>query len=85
MLFGRRVPQRLMSVPIQSSSTGDFHAGVPQAMFEFRGNSSVPSLNAFVYSPSVDGNCFLVNLEASNEEPALDVIVNWEKAAFGIK
>ncbi len=53
------VPQRLTSVTVQSSSDGNFHAGVPQAMFEFRGNSSVPSANIFVYSPSADGQRFL--------------------------
>ena len=79
------VPQRLMSVPVQSSSDRGFQAGVPQAMFEFRGNSSVPSANRFVYSPSADGQRFLVNLDASDEEPALNVIVNWEKAALGGK
>ena len=79
------VPQRLMSVPVQSSSDRDFHVGVPQAMFEFLGNSSVPSANLFVYSPSADGQRFLVNVDASIEEPALNVIVNWEKAALGIK
>jgi len=54
-------------------------------MFEFRGNSSVPSANLFVYSPSADGQRFLVNLDASEEEPALNVIVNREKAALGSK
>jgi hypothetical protein len=61
------------------------YAALPQAMFEFRGNSSVPSANLFVYSPSADGQRFLVNLDASEEEPALNVIVNWEKAALGSK
>jgi uncharacterized membrane protein YphA (DoxX/SURF4 family) len=61
------------------------YAALPQAMFEFRGNSSVPSANLFVYSPSADGQRFLVNLDASEEEPALNVIVNWEKAAGGTK
>jgi Tol biopolymer transport system component len=77
------VPQRLMTVPVQLSPKGDFHAGAPQALFEFRGNGSVPILNAFVYAPSADGQRFLVNLEAANEEPVLNVVVNWEKAALG--
>jgi hypothetical protein len=45
----------------------------------------VPSFNAFLYSPGADGQRFLVNVEAGDAEPALNVITNWEKAALGRK
>jgi len=41
--------------------------------------------NWFLYSPSADGQRFLVNVQAGDAEPTLNVINNWEKAALGNK
>jgi eukaryotic-like serine/threonine-protein kinase len=80
-----RAGQRLIAVPVQGGVSDDFHLGTPQALFEFLSYPTVPSNNVFLYTPSADGQRFLVNLEAGNEGPSLNVIVNWEKAAFGSK
>jgi Tol biopolymer transport system component len=76
---------RLMAVPVQSGPRGDFQAGDPQALFQFRSLGILPSANAFLYSPGADGQRFLVNVEAGDAEPALNVITNWEKAALASK
>jgi hypothetical protein len=38
-----------------------------------------------LYSPSADGQRFLVNAQAGDAAPTLNVISNWEKAALGSK
>jgi hypothetical protein len=43
---------------------------------------SVPTQNNILYSPSADGQRFLVNLQADDAEPTLNVISNWETAAL---
>lgn len=75
----------LMAVQVQSGPGGDFHASPPQALFEFRAAGSVPQANCFLYSPSADGQRFLVDVQAGDDEPTLNVISNWEKAALGDK
>jgi hypothetical protein len=74
-----------MAVPVQSGPRGDFQAGDPQPLFEFRASGQVPTNNVFLYSPSADGQRFLVNVQPGGEEPMLNVISNWEKAALGSK
>jgi Tol biopolymer transport system component len=76
---------RLMAVPVQSGSRGDFEPGAPQPLFEFRAVGTSPTNNFFLYSPSADGQRFLVNVQAGDAEPTLNVINNWEKAALGSK
>jgi len=73
---------RLMAVPVQSGPGGDFQAGVPQALFEFRGLVTVTTTNGFIYSPSADGQRFLVAVQSGDAQPTLNVITNWEKAAL---
>jgi serine/threonine protein kinase/Tol biopolymer transport system component len=77
--------QRLMTVPVQSGAHGDFAVGTPKALFEFRALGTVSEANVFLYSPSADGQRFLATVQASDEEPTLNVITNWEKAALGGK
>jgi hypothetical protein len=43
----------------------------------------VPQGNSFLYSPSADGQRFLVEVQAPGAEPTVNVISNWEKAALG--
>ena len=76
---------RLMAVPVQSGSRGDLQAQDPKVLFEFRSVINTPQMNAFLYSPSADGERFLVNVLAGDTEPTLNVINNWEKAALGSK
>jgi hypothetical protein len=77
--------KRLMAVPAKSGPRGDFQAGAPQPLFAFRALGTVPSANVFLYSPSADGQRFLVTVQAGDAEPTLNVISNWEKAALGNK
>jgi len=77
--------QRLMTVPVQSGPRGDFEVGAPKALFEVRVVGTVPEANVFLYSPSPDGQRFLATVQASDEEPTLNVITTWEKAALGGK
>ena len=72
-----------MAAPVQSGLGGDFRAGAAQALFEFLSNGTTPVGNVFLYSPSADGQRFLVNLPVGDAEPTLNVISNWEKAALG--
>jgi hypothetical protein len=74
-----------MAVAVQPGAHGDFQAGVPQALFEFRGIGIVAEGNSFLYSPSADGQRFLVQVQPAGVEPTVNVITNWEKAALGTK
>lgn len=74
---------RLMAVPVQSGPRGDFQAGDPRVLFEFRSVMYTPQMNAFLYSPSADGQRFLVNVHAGGAEPTVNVITNWEKSRPG--
>ena len=76
---------RLMAVPVQPGPHGDFQAGDPKALFEFREIGTVPTANAFLCAPSADGQRFLVNAQAGDAQPTLNVIRNWEKATLGSK
>jgi eukaryotic-like serine/threonine-protein kinase len=75
----------LMAVAVQSGPRGDFRAGAPQALFEFRAITQAPPGNGFLYSPSADGQRFLVRVQPGDAEPTLNVITNWEKAALGTR
>jgi hypothetical protein len=63
------------AVPIDS--TGQFHAGQPQARFQFR--SGAPTLDGSqVYALMKDGKRFLVNARpAQTSVAALTVVINW--------
>ena len=65
---------KIMSVTI---GTGTNPAGPPKALFEFRSSLIVPLGNIFVYSPSPDGQRFLVDAFATDVQPTLEVISNW--------
>ena len=74
-----------MAFPVQSGTHADFQAGRPQALFEFHATNVTETGNVFLYSPSPDGQRFLVNVQAGNAQPTLNVITNWEKLAPGNK
>lgn len=66
---------KLMAVSIGSGANP---VGTPKPLFELSGAGFVPQLNAFVYSPSADGQRFLINVYATDAEPTLDVLLNWQ-------
>jgi serine/threonine protein kinase/Tol biopolymer transport system component len=73
---------RLMAVAVQSGPRGEFQTGTPRALFEFRTVGISPPFTSQRYSPSADGQRFLVQAQPSNPELMLSVITNWEKAAL---
>ena len=73
--------RRLMAVPVQLGPDANFQAGVPQPLFEFHAISATETVNHFLYSPTADGQRFLVNVQAG-DAATLNVITNWEKAAL---
>jgi len=81
-----RVPiKRVMSVSVQSAKGGEFQAGTPQALFDFRAIGVIPTGNSFLYSPSADGQRFLVFALPGDAMPTVNILTNWEKAALGSK
>jgi dipeptidyl aminopeptidase/acylaminoacyl peptidase len=82
-VVGLENPRRIMAVPVRSISPSQFESGVPKPFLDFRTSTRTPVNNEFVYSPSPDGQRFLVNVYATNVEPTLNVITNWQKAALG--
>jgi len=71
----------LMSVAVTPGSTLDI--GTPKPLFEVRANGYAPSNGTYFYSVSNDGQRFLVNVVDSDEEPALNIIVNWQESLKG--
>jgi Tol biopolymer transport system component len=81
-----RIPvKRLMSVSVQTGKGGDFQAGVPHALFDFRAIGIIITGNSFLYTPSADGQRFLVRVLPTDAVPTVNVITNWEKAALGAR
>ena len=76
-----RLQYRLIAVPIRLGSGAVFETGAPEPLFAFRGLGMVPQANAFAYSVAAGGQRFLVRTQVNTDEPTLNVIVNWEKAA----
>jgi Tol biopolymer transport system component len=72
---GRR--HKLMSALIVTAAGP---MGTPMPLFEFQAQTTVPQQNAFVYSPSADGQRFLVNAYATEAQPSLEVLLNWGRA-----
>ena len=64
---GRRRHQRDIGQPFGDATIA----------FEFTGISNIPEGNAFLYSPSADGQRFLVNAYPADSQSSLDVLINW--------
>jgi len=73
--------QTLQAVHVQGGPAGTFEIGQSEKLFDFSASYFTPQINVFLYSPSSDGQRFLVSAEARTTEPTLNVLVNWEKAA----
>jgi hypothetical protein len=55
---------------------------IPKLLFALRARERVVDLNAFAYSPSPDGQRFLVSAFADeNVDATLNVLVNWQALA----
>jgi hypothetical protein len=70
-----------MSVSVQSRTGGALEIGAPKSLFELHTRTLVPQNNAFSYSPSADGQHFLMNVLPDATLPTLNVITNWDRAA----
>jgi hypothetical protein len=66
-----------MSVPIIAVS---IPFGTPTSLFEFQSLTAQPQNNRFLYSPSADGQRFLINVYATEAQPSLEVLLNWGRA-----
>jgi Tol biopolymer transport system component len=71
---------KVMSVPF---SAGPNPAGTPKMLFEFQALVTVPQANVFLYSPSANGQRFLINVYATEAQPSLEVILNWGRTPSG--
>ena len=65
---------KIMSVAM---AVGSNPLGTPKPLFEFRSLLTVEGGNVFAYSPSADGQRFLVDAFATDVQPTLEVISNW--------
>jgi Tol biopolymer transport system component len=66
---------KVMAVPF--NDTAENPLGTPQPLFEFTAQTNTPEGNVFVYSPSADGQRFLVNVYTADRQPSLEVLLNW--------
>ena len=74
---------RVMAAAVKSASRAEFQGGASQRLLEFNGINVIATFNDFQYSPSPDGQRFLVNTQPKEAAPTLNVITNWERAAAG--
>ena len=69
---------QLMAIPVSPGPRPIAPDAAPRKLFEFRARFYVPQLNTFTYSPSNDGQRFLVSAYADQDvRPTLNVMVNW--------
>src|SRR5204862_7672507 len=69
---------RLRAIPVSPGSRPIAPDATPRTLFEFRARTYLPQLNSFAYSPSNDGQRFLVSAFADQDvRPTLNVMVNW--------
>jgi Tol biopolymer transport system component len=75
-LFYIAADQRLMSVPVKSSAT--FEVGIPQPLFQ-TSILSVIQPYQFFYTPSPDGQKFLMNVPGGGAaQSPITVVLNWQ-------
>ena len=71
----------LTAVSVKSRPGGPLEIGVPKSLFPFQAINIISEANMFSYSPSNDGQRFLMTLLPDAAPPTLNVITNWEHAA----
>jgi len=75
-LFYLRADATMMAVPIKA--TGEFDAGVPQALFR---TGAARFNNSQIYAVTKDGKRFLINTRSPHDSAApLTVVLNWTAA-----
>jgi Tol biopolymer transport system component len=73
-----RIPHlELVTVPAHAGPEGKLQLGAPQKLFDFTAAPSGPTNNHWNYSPSADGQRFLITNEVNNVPVSVNVIVNW--------
>ncbi|MGH9255772.1 MAG: protein kinase domain-containing protein [Vicinamibacterales bacterium] len=65
---------KVMSVPIVAAPNP---IGTPTPLFEFQSTGAVQQDNRLLYSPSSDGQRFLISVYATEAQPSLEVLLNW--------
>jgi Tol biopolymer transport system component len=66
---------RLMAVPVTAGLRPVF--GLPKSLFDVHASTRISISNAFIYSPSADGQRFLVGAIPAEVQTTLDILVNW--------
>jgi Tol biopolymer transport system component len=79
--IGGSLSNKVMAVTIGPGTSPVI--GVPKQLFEFSATTTVTQGNLFVYSPSPDGQRFVIKAYATEAQPTLDVLLNWQKTAGG--
>jgi len=77
-LFYIAADQKLMAVPVRTSP--NFQPGSPQELFPGVPIASSSEAGQFYYTPSKDGQRFLMNIpaEGSTAQPPITVVLNWQ-------
>ncbi len=77
-LFYIAADGKLMAVPVKTSPS--FQAGSPQELFPGAPIASTTGAGQFYYTPSKDGQRFLMNIpaEGSTAQPPINVVLNWQ-------
>ena len=57
--------------------------GTPKLLFEVQSGRTTQQRNMWSYSPSADGQRFLVNVFTTEAQPSLEVILNWARTPIG--
>jgi eukaryotic-like serine/threonine-protein kinase len=71
----------MMSAPVSTPAhPGASPVGEPTALFEVRSNTFAPAQGTYLYDVSADGQRFLIDVFDEQSEPALNIVVNWERA-----
>jgi eukaryotic-like serine/threonine-protein kinase len=71
---------QVMSLPIAKTSNP---VGVATALFEIQSSTILPQFNTFIYSPTPDGQRFLMSVFANSDQPSLELILNWGATGTG--
>ena len=71
--------KRVIAVPVATGPGQRFEPGAAKVLFEFPVITQFVQTNQSVYSPTKDGQRFLVNMQVSENTSTLNVITNWQQ------
>jgi hypothetical protein len=69
-----------MAATVKAAGREGVRVGTPERLFELHANPVIPQRNSFAYSPSPDGQRFLVNTLVESGQATVNVITNWQNA-----